>query len=125
VNETLVRGGYVGASPETPTIAIAFTALEAFRQFSRVCPRFSAQAYIKGMCHLQMVIIFMTSAALMSCPDVHYLIGPLPSLPCRPIQDNIRRLSGDSPPCRWQNPSCSGTEHSELACPQRLSSVHV
>ncbi|KAL0566356.1 hypothetical protein V5O48_015664 [Marasmius crinis-equi] len=40
-NETLARHGFLGGSPEHPTIAFPFHFLESFRQIHRVCPRFS------------------------------------------------------------------------------------
>jgi hypothetical protein len=55
INETLVRSGFIGAAPDVPVMAISFQALEAFRQLSRVCPRLSAQAFVKAMCHLHRV----------------------------------------------------------------------
>ncbi|KAJ8092616.1 hypothetical protein PM082_006941 [Marasmius tenuissimus] len=40
-NETLAFYGYLGGSPDDPTIAFPFKFLETFRQIHRVCPRFS------------------------------------------------------------------------------------
>jgi hypothetical protein len=54
-NETLVRHGYLGCSPEAVTTAISFETLEAYRQLHRVCPRLSDEAYSKALCHLHEV----------------------------------------------------------------------
>jgi hypothetical protein len=55
VNETLVRYGFLGASPEKPTIAFSFSLFEIYRQLHRVCPRFSIDALAKSLCHLHQV----------------------------------------------------------------------
>jgi len=54
-NETIVRSGYLGCSPDTVTVAISLRVLEAYRQLHRVCPRLSAQAFVKALCHLHEV----------------------------------------------------------------------
>jgi hypothetical protein len=54
-NETLVRHGLIGASPEKVSVAIAIRTLEAYRQMHRVCPRFSIHAFSKALCHLHNV----------------------------------------------------------------------
>lgn len=55
VNEELALHGYLGASPDAPTVAISFQVLLAYRQLHRVCPRLSAQALVKALCHLHRV----------------------------------------------------------------------
>jgi len=54
-NETLIRQGYLGASPVQPTIAISIQTLECFRQSHRTCPCFSIEAQCKTLCHLHSV----------------------------------------------------------------------
>jgi hypothetical protein len=56
-NETLVRNGYLGASPEKPTLAISIELLEIYRQLCRVCPRFSLDALARALCHIHHVRI--------------------------------------------------------------------
>ena len=55
VNETLVRHGSFGASPEKVTLGIATDVLEAYQQLHRVCPRLSIQAFTTALCHLHQV----------------------------------------------------------------------
>ena len=57
-NETLIYHGYLGCSPVSPTLAISIRTLDTFRQFHRVCPRFSIQAQCKSLCHLHHVSQF-------------------------------------------------------------------
>ncbi|KAI1781971.1 hypothetical protein LXA43DRAFT_907171 [Ganoderma leucocontextum] len=52
VNVILAREGYLGTSPVSPTVAIAFQTLEAYRQLHRVCPRLSLQAQVRVLCYL-------------------------------------------------------------------------
>jgi hypothetical protein len=54
-NETLVRSGFLGASPEKPTLAISIELLEIYRQLRRVCPRFSIDALGRALCHIHYV----------------------------------------------------------------------
>jgi hypothetical protein len=54
-NETLIRHGFIGASPEKVTTAIAVRVLEAYRQMHRVCPRLSIHAFSKALCHIHKV----------------------------------------------------------------------
>ena len=55
VNETLARHGFLGASPDKPTIAFSFSLFEIYRQLHRVCPRFSIDALSKSLSHLHHV----------------------------------------------------------------------
>ena len=54
-NETLVRNGFLGASPEKPTLTISIELLEIYRQLCRVCPRFSLDALGRALCHIHQV----------------------------------------------------------------------
>ena len=51
-NETLVRHGYLGATPEKPTLAFSLDLLRIYRQLRQVCPRFSIDALAKALCYL-------------------------------------------------------------------------
>ena len=51
-NETLLQHGFLGATPEKPTLAFSLDLLEIYRQLRRVCPRFSLDALAKALCHL-------------------------------------------------------------------------
>ena len=73
INETLVRSGFIGAAPDVPVVAISFQALEAFRQLSRVCPRLSAQAFVKAMCHLHHVSSSFDNPAVFVQPGVIFV----------------------------------------------------
>ncbi|KAF8184387.1 hypothetical protein K438DRAFT_1766459 [Mycena galopus ATCC 62051] len=53
-NETLLRHGYVGGSPDQPTIAFSVYTFEIYRQVHRVCPRFSLEGLAKVLGHLHM-----------------------------------------------------------------------
>jgi hypothetical protein len=56
-NESLVRNGFLGASPDKPTLAISIELLEIYRQLRRVCPRFSLDALGRALCHIHNVRI--------------------------------------------------------------------
>jgi hypothetical protein len=56
-NESLIRLGYIGASPDKPSVAISLQTLEAYRQLHRACPRLSVQAQVKALCHLHGVSV--------------------------------------------------------------------
>lgn len=58
-NETLVRSGFLGASPKKPTLAISIELLEIYRQLRRVCPRFSLDALGRALCHIHHVGILL------------------------------------------------------------------
>jgi hypothetical protein len=51
-NETLVRHGYIGASPEKPAIAFSLRLFDIYRQLHRVCPRLSLDALSRSLSHL-------------------------------------------------------------------------
>ncbi|TRM55360.1 hypothetical protein BD626DRAFT_552790 [Schizophyllum amplum] len=52
VNTVLARHGYIGCAPDRPSLAFSTKLLAAYRQFHRVCPRFSAEAFLKAMMHI-------------------------------------------------------------------------
>ncbi|KAJ6617481.1 hypothetical protein B0H10DRAFT_2218435 [Mycena sp. CBHHK59/15] len=54
-NQTLLKHGYLGSSPESPALAFPLEFLEQFRQIHRVCPRFSFDALSKALSHLHKV----------------------------------------------------------------------
>ena len=56
-NETLVRQGFLGASPEKPSLAFSIELLEIYQQLRRVCPRFSLDALARALCHIHRVRI--------------------------------------------------------------------
>ena len=56
-NETLVRSGFLGVSPNKPNLAISIELLEIYRQLRRVCPRFSFDALARALCHIHHVRI--------------------------------------------------------------------
>ncbi|KAJ7281719.1 hypothetical protein C8J57DRAFT_1056560 [Mycena rebaudengoi] len=51
-NQTLLKHGYLGSSPESPVIAFPLEFLEQFHQIHRVCPRFSLDALSKTLNNL-------------------------------------------------------------------------
>ncbi|KAJ6475629.1 hypothetical protein DFH09DRAFT_952777 [Mycena vulgaris] len=51
-NQTLLKHGYLGSSPESPAMAFPLEFLEQFRQIHRVCPRFSLDALSKTLNNL-------------------------------------------------------------------------
>ena len=59
-NETLLQYGFLGATPEKPTLAFSLELLEIYRQLRRVCPRFSLDALAKALCHLHCVCAFFS-----------------------------------------------------------------
>jgi hypothetical protein len=65
-NETLLRHGFLGATPEKPTLAFSLELLEIYRQLRRVCPRFSLDALAKALCHLNRVRSLFSPAAIIS-----------------------------------------------------------
>jgi hypothetical protein len=76
-NETLIRHGFIGASPEKVTVAIAVRVLEAYRQFHRICPRLSIHGFSKALCHLHKVDTYF----ILWHPVTIVNLGPLPSSP--------------------------------------------
>ncbi|KAF7334099.1 hypothetical protein MVEN_02315700 [Mycena venus] len=54
-NETLIRHGYLGASPDRVSLAFPIHLLEIFRQIHRVCPRYSMDAFSKTLTNLHNV----------------------------------------------------------------------
>ncbi|KAJ6595036.1 hypothetical protein DFH09DRAFT_1259083 [Mycena vulgaris] len=54
-NQTLLRHGYLGSSPESPAIAFPIEFLEQFRQIHRVCPRYSLDALSKTLNNLHKI----------------------------------------------------------------------
>ena len=57
-NITLARRGYLGTTPRSPNVAIAFNVLEAYRQLHRVCPKLSVYAQVQALCYIQRVSAF-------------------------------------------------------------------
>ncbi|KAK1231535.1 hypothetical protein PQX77_005367 [Marasmius sp. AFHP31] len=51
-NESLLKWGFLGGSPESPTICFDVQVLEAYRQLHRVCPSLSIEAYSRALSHL-------------------------------------------------------------------------
>ncbi|KAJ6609004.1 hypothetical protein B0H10DRAFT_2166451 [Mycena sp. CBHHK59/15] len=51
-NETLVRHGYIGASPEKVSLAFPIAMFEVYRQIHRVCPRYSLGALSRTLTNL-------------------------------------------------------------------------
>jgi len=64
--ETLLRHGFLGATPEKPTLAFSLELLEIYWQLRRVCPRFSLDALAKALCHLNRVRSLFSPAAIIS-----------------------------------------------------------
>ena len=54
-NVTLLRNGYLGASPLSPSVAISIRTLVAYHQTHRVCPHLSIEAEVRKLCHLHRV----------------------------------------------------------------------
>ncbi|KAF9048996.1 hypothetical protein BJ165DRAFT_1310808, partial [Panaeolus papilionaceus] len=51
-NETLVLRGFLGATPEQPSLAFGLDLLEVYQQLRRVCPRLSLDALARALCHI-------------------------------------------------------------------------
>jgi hypothetical protein len=64
VNETLVRNGFLGVSPDRPSLAISIELLEIYRQLRRVCPRLSLDALSRALCHIHRVSPLFTLYSL-------------------------------------------------------------
>ncbi|OBZ66016.1 hypothetical protein A0H81_14010 [Grifola frondosa] len=54
-NVALAAAGYLGSAPRSPTVALSFQVLEAYRQLHRVCPRLSVQGIVRVLCFLHLV----------------------------------------------------------------------
>ncbi|KAJ7690879.1 hypothetical protein B0H17DRAFT_1159884 [Mycena rosella] len=54
-NATLLRYGYIGASPDKPAIAFELRTLEIYRQIHRVTPRFTIDSLAKTLVYLHHV----------------------------------------------------------------------
>lgn len=63
VNQTLVRNGYIGATPERPSIAFSITLFEIFRQIHRVCPHLSIYGITKVLSHIHGVRLCVLNLA--------------------------------------------------------------
>ncbi|KAL1724894.1 hypothetical protein EV714DRAFT_222337 [Schizophyllum commune] len=55
INTVLARHGFIGCAPERPTLAFSIKLLSAYRQFHRVCPRFSTEAFLRAMTNIHRV----------------------------------------------------------------------
>ncbi|KAF7372185.1 hypothetical protein MVEN_00077700 [Mycena venus] len=55
VNETLIRHGYLGSSPDKPALAILLRTLEIYHQIHRICPRFTIDSLAKTLNYLHKV----------------------------------------------------------------------
>lgn len=53
--EGLVRNGYLGVSPDRPTLAVSIKTLELFYDIRRVKVSFSVEAFTKLVCHKYIV----------------------------------------------------------------------
>lgn len=47
-----MKNGAIGCAPTSPTVAISFNTLRAFRLLHRVNPRLSRQAFVRFLCHM-------------------------------------------------------------------------
>ncbi|KAJ7342568.1 hypothetical protein DFH08DRAFT_1012260 [Mycena albidolilacea] len=54
-NQTLMRQGYIGGSPQKPAIAFSLRTFEIYRQIHRVCPRYTIDSLAKTLNHLHKV----------------------------------------------------------------------
>ncbi|KAJ7190070.1 hypothetical protein GGX14DRAFT_382593 [Mycena pura] len=54
-NQTLIRQGYIGGSPEKPAIAFSIRTFEVYRQVHRVCPRYTIESLAKTLSYLHHV----------------------------------------------------------------------
>jgi hypothetical protein len=55
INEALIRHGYLGNAPYTPSIAISLDVLCFYKAASTRCPQFSLQAITQTLCDLHFV----------------------------------------------------------------------
>ncbi|KAL0058201.1 hypothetical protein AAF712_015134 [Marasmius tenuissimus] len=55
VNDTLLRHGFIGSSPDIPTLAFSLSLFDIFRQINRVCPRFSLEALARSLHNLHQI----------------------------------------------------------------------
>ncbi|KAJ3831206.1 hypothetical protein F5878DRAFT_549821 [Lentinula raphanica] len=52
VSHALMRAGYLGSSPEQPSLAVSLQTLELFRTLRLFKPNLSVEAFAKTICHL-------------------------------------------------------------------------
>lgn len=79
-NESLMRHGYIGASPERVSLAFPICTFEIFRQVHRVCPRYSLDALSKTLMNLHHVRQVLTYLFLINLEHFRLRIDPrLPS----------------------------------------------
>lgn len=71
VNKVLLHHGYLGASPERPTIAFTVNALASYRQLHRVCPRLSIEGFTKALLYIHEVRQSPTSITRLSSRPKH------------------------------------------------------
>ncbi|TFK59155.1 hypothetical protein BDN72DRAFT_906109 [Pluteus cervinus] len=72
-NQALVEAGFLGASPDKPTIAFSFSVFDLYRQLHRVCPRLSIQGFTKALDHLHHVPVTPSLPAQFSAAYDCYL----------------------------------------------------
>ncbi|KAH9830936.1 uncharacterized protein C8Q71DRAFT_691273, partial [Rhodofomes roseus] len=54
---TLVFNGFLGSSPQKPTVAISLKVLNTYQQLCHACPRLSMQAFVRLLCDLHQIPI--------------------------------------------------------------------
>lgn len=55
INETLVRNGYLGATPEQPSLAFKFNVFNVYRQLHRACPHLGIESFMRTLNNLHQV----------------------------------------------------------------------
>uniref|UniRef100_A0A0W0G254 Uncharacterized protein n=1 Tax=Moniliophthora roreri TaxID=221103 RepID=A0A0W0G254_MONRR len=56
VNESLAWHGFLGGSPEQPTIAFSFSLFEIYRQIHCVCPKFSVDGLARSLQYIHLLL---------------------------------------------------------------------
>ncbi|KAJ7101522.1 hypothetical protein B0H15DRAFT_769413 [Mycena belliarum] len=127
-NQTLVRHGYLGASPEKISLAFPIRLFEVYRQIHRVCPRYSIGSLSRTLTNLhegprQPALAEQLSSAydayleLMRRVDerVHLVMG----------RDNSWRIKNVCPPCLYKVNNEPPLKLSFLACMDGNSSLKL
>ena len=124
--DALVFEGYLGATPDNPTIAVSLAALELYRTLRLVKPSLSVEGFTKFLCYKYSVSNTYTTQAslkfkLHNIGASDSISTPLPKSRSR----HIRYLSHHSRECQAPYACSAWEKHSELAGSSRLPGMQL
>lgn len=78
LNVSLIRQGYLGASPTSPACAFSLQLLHLYRQLHRACPRFSISAFCKALHFFHRVSYLFNGSNMEQALILSYFLRFLP-----------------------------------------------